>query len=158
VLVSIDGGVVQVKNQSIRYNGESDLDLEYAMALTDPIPISLLQSSDYVEGVWFDSWLEAVDGSYCNDPDQDGIPESCGIIQPPNVISISYAQDESTAPVEYAKRQCNEYGKLGLMGSTILYSSGDSGVAGYHGVCLDANSKCYHRIAHRNYPLRCCAL
>jgi tripeptidyl-peptidase I len=29
-----------------------------------------------------------------------------------------------------------------MMGTTILYSSGDSGVAGFRGVCLDASGKC----------------
>ena len=33
------------------YNQESDLDLEYAMALTDPTPVSVLQTGDLVEGL-----------------------------------------------------------------------------------------------------------
>ena len=37
----------------------------------------------------------------------------------------------------YAQRQCTEYGKLGLMGTTMLFSSGDFGVAGFRGVCLN---------------------
>ena len=37
----------------------------------------------------------------------------------------------------YQIRQCNEYGKLGMMGVTILYSSGDNGVAGFGGLCID---------------------
>ena len=36
----------------------------------------------------------------------------------------------------YARRQCIEYGKLGLMGTTVLYGSGDDGVAANNGVCL----------------------
>ena len=43
-------GVVQQQNQSADYNEESDLDLEYAMALTDPTPVTLLQTGDLVEG------------------------------------------------------------------------------------------------------------
>jgi tripeptidyl-peptidase I len=38
--------------------------------------------------------------------------------------------------VAYAQRQCNEYGKLGMMGTTVLYSSGDNGVAGNGGNCI----------------------
>jgi len=37
----------------------------------------------------------------------------------------------------YEHRQCNEYMKLGLLGTTILYSSGDYGVAGNEGECID---------------------
>ncbi|KAI0028799.1 subtilisin-like protein [Vararia minispora EC-137] len=155
VLVSIDGGVAQTQNQSFNFNGESDLDLEYAMSLTNPQPILLLQTGDLVEGAGFDNWLDAVDKSFCtfeggDDPTQDGIypdklpggfnhPESCGIIKPPNVVSVSYGQDEATVTPKFANRQCQEYAKLGLMGTTVLYSSGDDGVAGFGGACLLPN-------------------
>ncbi|KAH8992820.1 subtilisin-like protein [Lactarius hatsudake] len=154
-LVSIDGGVVQTVAQSFNFNGESDLDLEYAMVLTNPQPITLLQTGDLAEGAGFDNWLDAVDGSFCtfeggDDPNQDGIypdplpggfnqSESCGIIKPPFVVSVSYGQDEGTATHRYATRQCNEYGKLGLLGTTVLYSSGDNGVAGFGGVCQNSS-------------------
>ncbi|PPQ72853.1 hypothetical protein CVT24_001181 [Panaeolus cyanescens] len=170
--VLIDGAVVQTQQQSFNFNGESDLDLEYAMALTAPQEVSLLQTGDLVQGGGFDNWLDAVDAAFCtfdggDDPTQDGIypdpqgfnrqynskakthldaflttilePESCGIIAPPKVVSISYGQDEATASVHYATRQCNEYAKLGLMGTTVVYSSGDNGVAGFGNVCLDAD-------------------
>jgi tripeptidyl-peptidase I len=42
--------VVQTTFQNFSMNGESDLDLEYAMALADPQPITLLQTGDFVEG------------------------------------------------------------------------------------------------------------
>lgn len=60
-------------------------------------------------------------------------------MKPANIISTSYASDEADLTPFYAIRQCNEYGKLGLMGVTILYSSGDHGVAGNNGVCLNPN-------------------
>ncbi|KAJ3981324.1 subtilisin-like protein [Lentinula detonsa] len=155
--VLIDGAVVQTTNQSFDFNGESDLDLEYGMALVNPQTVTLLQTGDLVEGAGFDNWLDAVDGSFCtfeggDDPTQDGIypdplpggfkgAESCGIIAPPFVVSTSYGQDESTITAFSAMRQCTEYGKLGLMGTTILYSSGDNGVAGNGGVCLNSQGQ-----------------
>ena len=39
------------------------------------------------------------------------------------------------------QRRCAEYAKLGLMGITVLYSSGDDGVAGNDSVCLSPNNK-----------------
>jgi hypothetical protein len=42
--------VVQTTSQSFDFNGESDLDLQYAMGLTAPQPITLLQTGDIVEG------------------------------------------------------------------------------------------------------------
>ncbi|KAJ6476116.1 subtilisin-like protein [Mycena sanguinolenta] len=152
--VLIDGAIVQTMNESFDFNGESDLDLEYAMALTNPQPIQLLQTGDIVEGAGFDNYLDAIDGSFCtfeggDDPTQDGIypdplpggfkgPESCGIIPPPHTISISYAQDEVTISARSAMRQCTEYAKLGMMGTSVFYSSGDNGVAGNDGVCLNS--------------------
>ena len=42
--------IIQTTNQSFDFNGESDLDLEYAMGLTAPQEIILLQTGDIVEG------------------------------------------------------------------------------------------------------------
>ena len=82
---------------------------------------------------------------------------------PANVISTSYSYDEWELSPAYMQRQCNEYakvkfcllfssgliafavahaiGQLGLMGVTILYSSGDYGVAGNGGICLDSTGE-----------------
>ena len=42
--------IVQTTDQSFDLNGESDLDLEYAMPLIAPQKITLLQTGDNVEG------------------------------------------------------------------------------------------------------------
>ncbi|KAH8082440.1 subtilisin-like protein [Cristinia sonorae] len=172
-LVSIDGGVVQTTQQSFDFNGESALDLEYSFALTNPQPITLLQTGDLVEGASFDNWLDAVDGSFCtfqggDNPNFDGIypdrqrggfngPESCGIIKPPFVVSVSFGQDEADVTPAYAQRQCTEYAKLGMLGTTVLYSSGDDGVAGGGGVCLNARGQPANRGTKFNpgFPVTC---
>ena len=41
---------IQTVNKSLLFNGESALDLEYGMALTNPQPVTLLQVGDLVEG------------------------------------------------------------------------------------------------------------
>ena len=56
--------------------------------------------------------------------------------------NCSYGYDESALSAVYEERQCNEYMKLGLMGVSILYSSGDYGVAGNGGAC-SCMSPCY---------------
>jgi hypothetical protein len=53
-------GVVQQQNQSAIYNTESDLDLEYAMSLTDPTPVTVLETGDLVEGSGVGSCDECV--------------------------------------------------------------------------------------------------
>ena len=140
IFTPIDGGVVQTEQTGFDFNGESNLDLEYAMALVSPQPVTLYQAGDTVMGASFNNLLDAFDKSYCggDDPNQDGIyPDkmpggfqgtSCGNYTPAFVISTSYSSNEMDVTPAYAQRQCNEYMKLGLMGTTFIYSSGDFGV------------------------------
>ena len=153
ILDSIDGGVVQQTNMSFNFNGESNLDLEYAIALVYPQDVTLYQVGDLVEGASFNNFLDAIDASYCNfrggdDPTQDAIypdplpggfkgPRNCGGFAATKVISTSYGYNEHDLTPFYERRQCAEYMKLGMMGVSVLYSSGDYGVAGNGGQCID---------------------
>ncbi|KAF2172496.1 hypothetical protein M409DRAFT_63164 [Zasmidium cellare ATCC 36951] len=154
-LQSIDGGYSQQSQMSFNYNGESDLDLEYAMSLVYPQSVTLYQVGDNTEGASFNDFLDALDSSYCagDDPTQDAAypdpycptqsqdcykgPKDCGGFAATKVISTSYAYNEHDLTPAYEQRQCNEYMKLGLMGVSVLYSSGDYGVAGNGGQCID---------------------
>lgn len=76
---SIDGGVDQTTDQvriiyfetdlfsliciqGFGFNGESDLDLEYGMALVFPQQVTLYQTGDVPEGASFNNFLDAIDG------------------------------------------------------------------------------------------------
>ncbi|KAH7908107.1 peptidase S8/S53 domain-containing protein [Hygrophoropsis aurantiaca] len=154
--VSIDGGYQQMEDMGFEYNGEPDLDLQYGMTLvTGKQLVTLYQAGDMVEGASFNNFLDAIDGTYCtfeggDDYTQDSKypdyapggyagPEDCGTVKPAYVISTSYGYDEADLTPFYAERQCAEYAKLGLMGVTVLYSSGDDGVAGNDDYCLNPN-------------------
>ena len=153
IIDSIDGGEPQTTNVGFNYNGESDLDLEYAMTLVNPQKVTLYQVGDFVEGASFNNFLDAIDGSYCtfeggDDPIQDATypdpypggytgPENCGGFAATKVISTSYGYNEADLTAAYEMRQCAEYMKLGLAGTTIIYSSGDYGVAGNRGQCIN---------------------
>ncbi|KAI9066070.1 subtilisin-like protein [Trametes sanguinea] len=158
-LISIDGGTIDVGYFGFDVNGESDLDLQYAMTLVGKSqPVTLYQTGDDVEGASFDTLLDALDGSFCSfeggdDPVQDpAYPDpyggyegesygalQCGTVTPAHVISTSYSYDEWELTPAYEQRQCAEYAKLGLMGVTMLFSSGDYGVAGNGDICLAPN-------------------
>lgn len=74
-------------------------------------------------------------------------PEACGTVKPSYVISTSYGYNEADLSPFYAERQCAEYAKLGLMGITVLFSSGDYGVAGSNSFCLNPDGKnCSHDV------------
>lgn len=145
----INGAVVQTTQQSFALNGESALDLEYAMVLVNPQPVTLYQVGDLVQGASFNDFLDALDGTYCSgdDPVQDAVypdpnpngfqgPKDCGGFAATKVISTSYGYNEADLTAAYEQRQCMEYMKLGLQGTTFLFSSGDNGVAGNGGVCI----------------------
>lgn len=124
----------------------------------------------------FNTFLDALDGSYCtytsdgetgNDPAIDPVyPHNvpggymgklqCGIYKPTKVITASYGQAEADLPANYVRRQCNEFMKLGLQGVSILFSSGDYGVASFAGDgnangCLGPEST----IFNPQYPSGC---
>ena len=65
-LDSIQGGVDQTTTQSFNDNGESDLDLEYAIALVYPQQVTLYQTGDLVIGASFNNFLDGIDASYCS--------------------------------------------------------------------------------------------
>lgn len=90
-----------------------------------------------------------LDGSYCNytafgitgdSPKFDVIyPDvkhkngykgqlQCGKYPATDVVSLSYITGETNYPMNYERRQCNEYMKLGLQGKSMIFASGDRGV------------------------------
>ncbi|KAK4556381.1 hypothetical protein LTR86_006525 [Recurvomyces mirabilis] len=160
ILDSIDGGQAPVANVS-NAGGESDLDFELAIPIIYPQTTTLYQVDDpyYANGGngtttgIFNTFFDALDGSYCTysaygetgndpvldptypDPNPNGYkgPLMCGVYKPTNVISISYGEQEQDLPAYYQQRQCNEFLKLGLQGTSIFVASGDTGVGGYAG-------------------------
>ncbi|KAI1435443.1 peptidase S8/S53 domain-containing protein [Xylaria sp. CBS 124048] len=151
----IDGGFL-TNETGTEIRGEPNLDLCYGMGLVYPQLVTLYQVGDNVtsEPATENNFLDAIDGSYCtfeggDDPSFDGIyPHNattpgaytgqpmCGTFNATSVISISYETNEADKPASYQTRQCTEYMKLALMGVTVLFPSGDDGVAGIDGLCL----------------------
>lgn len=131
--------------------GEAALDFDMAYPIIYPQQIDLFQTKDNFDGFSrlgiFNFWLDSIDGSYCtssaygetgDDPTVDGPSpnggqEMCGTFKPNNVYSVSYGLTEKAWPTNYLKRQCDEFMKLGLQGVSVVYASGDGGVAGGHG-------------------------
>ncbi|KAE8446870.1 hypothetical protein EG329_011501 [Mollisiaceae sp. DMI_Dod_QoI] len=160
--ISIDGG----QTANFTYDDEtgagveSALDFQTSYSIIYPQKLRLYQVGD---GVNIDSvgtfniFLDALDASYCTylggdqpyvdpaypDPNEGGYtgPLQCGGAPKSNVYSFSYNQIEAALPVSYQTRQCHEWMKLGLQGVSVLFASGDSGVAnrynaGYENSCL----------------------
>ncbi|KAJ5231615.1 Aorsin [Penicillium citrinum] len=179
----IDGANFSVQSYSSLNTGESNIDIDLAYSLIYPQSVTLYQVDDQIyepEEVattnLFNTFLDALDGSYCtyraygetgNNPNIDPVYPNereggykgklqCGVYKPTNVISASYGQAEADLPINYTKRQCNEFMKLGLQGHSILFASGDYGVASFAGDgtangCLGPEQK----IFNPQYPSNC---
>ncbi|KAJ6179418.1 hypothetical protein N7519_009879 [Penicillium mononematosum] len=179
----IDGANFSVPDYSPLNAGEADIDIDMAYSLIYPQSITLYQVDDQTYEPeeekttnLFNTFLDALDGSYCtysafgetgNNPDIDPVYPNprpggykgelqCGVYKPTTVISASYGQAEADLPIAYTKRQCNEFMKLGLQGHSILFSSGDYGVASLHNDgaangCLGPEAK----IFNPQYPSNC---
>ncbi|KAL2147945.1 hypothetical protein VTI28DRAFT_3423 [Corynascus sepedonium] len=163
----IDGGYLQYDYNVTAFNLEADLDFEYAMALSDSQPIVNLQVGDKYRLGNINNMLAAFDKYYYGaldpsidpmfpDPLPGGYNKStdCGTVNPPNVISISYSYNENDFPPEYLRRQCNEFLKLGLMGVTVVVSSGDTGTktSPIPGTCIDPASGSPNATSNRFSP------
>ncbi|KUJ13826.1 uncharacterized protein LY89DRAFT_698947 [Mollisia scopiformis] len=171
-LDSIDGGEAPVAPGSEYNTGESDIDMDLTFSLIYPQTVTLYQVDDNIEAFTdggFNTFLDALDGSYCTytaynitgdspgvdavypDPAPGGYkgPLACGTYTPTRVISVSYGVSEYDAPLNYTRRQCNEFLKLGLQGHTFVWASGDYGVASFPGDdsdngCLGNDSTVYN--------------
>ncbi|KAI0677175.1 tripeptidyl peptidase A [Trametes maxima] len=119
--VLINGGE---NNQTLADAGaEANLDTQFAYGLTFPTP-----------GTFFSTGgrppfkADNLTTSNTNEPYSDWLDFVLAQKKLPQAISTSYADDEQTVPVAYAKRVCNGFAQLGARGVSLLFSSGDGGV------------------------------
>ncbi|KAI6713018.1 protease S8 tripeptidyl peptidase I (secreted protein) [Marssonina coronariae] len=160
VNATIDGASYSVPAASELNSGEANIDIEMGTSLIYPQTVTLYQTDDDIYEPQevattnlFNTFLDALDGSYCNytsdgitgdSPTIDAVyphnvtggykgARQCGVYKPTKVISASYGQAEADLPAPYVRRQCNEFMKLGLQGVSILFASGDYGVASFPG-------------------------
>ena len=143
LMMEINGGYRRLDADVDAFNLEPNLDFQYAMSLSYPLPVTNIQVGSEDAPGNLNTMLAAFDKSYCPsiDPDRDALSDSesfdCGTVVAPKVISISYVWNEADFPPEYLERQCLEFLKLGLQGVTVVVSGGDSGPAKHpDGTCL----------------------
>ncbi|KAF3089308.1 hypothetical protein TWF569_003174 [Orbilia oligospora] len=161
-LKSINGGYVLPFTGDWWNAVETNMDLQYAMSIVYPQNVTLFQVGDGLQTGKdeYNNFLNAIDGSYCtydggNDLNKDAVypnpaqggykgQRMCGTYDPTLVLSVSYGGNEADYTARYATRQCNEFLKLGLMGVSVLFASGDFGVAGYGSACRDPVTGAYN--------------
>ncbi|ELQ34949.1 tripeptidyl-peptidase 1 [Pyricularia oryzae Y34] len=124
-VVTLNGG----KNPDTVKDGmiEAQLDLEYTSSFTGPLNVTY-----YMVGGRPPTWKQ---------PGNITVPESESDQEPylefldfllsrddvPQVISISYTDDEQSVPRSYADQVCDRFGQLAMRGVSVLVASGDAG-------------------------------
>ena len=107
---------------------EANLDVQYALALTYPLPINFYSTAGL--GPLVPDLDEPSQAKDQNEPYLDmftyinDLPDG----QLPHTITTSYGEDEQSVPASYAQSVCNLIGQLGARGVSVLFSSGDTGV------------------------------
>ena len=157
-LASVNGAAAPANQQNSQ--AESVLDLDILFSLTYPQPITLYQvanpgvsvtpSQAHQEITFLTPFLDAIDGAFCTSADvSSGL--DCGTHNLTKVLSASYISPELGFGQPAQTRTCNEIMKLGLQGHTVLFASGDFGVAGIPKTSSGYNG-CVSPQLHANGP------
>ncbi|GAW22737.1 hypothetical protein ANO14919_122800 [Xylariales sp. No.14919] len=119
----VNGGLNNQNSNSD--SGEANLDIQYILAVSAPIPIleystggrgPLVPTDDEPGPSSNEPYLEFL--TYLLDQPDSALPQT---------ISTSYGEEEQSVPAEYALKVCNMFMQLGARGVSVLFSSGDSG-------------------------------
>ena len=143
-------------SQDPRNSGtEAALDMQYAMSLAYPSPITYYSTGG--RGVQLDIPSGEPGSSDTNEPYLDFIYAMLARSDAalPKVLSISYADDELSVPESYAQRVCDGFAVLGARGVTVLTGSGDGGAAGGHGAVCLTNDGTDRKVTMATFPATC---
>ncbi|KAF8576677.1 family S53 protease-like protein [Ramaria rubella] len=114
-LQTLDGGS---NPQSARDAGiEANLDTQYTVGVASGVPVTFISVGDDFQDGDLEGFLDIINFL---------LAESA----PPQVLTTSYGQNENTISQALAIKLCNAYMQLGARGTSILFASGDGGVAG----------------------------
>lgn len=123
-MISVNGG--ELNDQGT--GGEANLDMMYTMSFVQPLDVVYYSVGG--RGPYINDDGANATGASINEPwvpfleyllEQEAVPE---------VISISYTDDEQTIPRPYANRVCDLFMQLTSRGVSVLVASGDGGQAG----------------------------
>ncbi|KAL3493384.1 peptidase S8/S53 domain-containing protein [Aspergillus germanicus] len=125
-VVTFNGGLDD--QSSTEDSGEANLDLQYIVGVSHPLPVTEFSTGGRGKLVPDLSQPDPNDNS--NEPYLEFLQGVLKLDQAqlPQVISTSYGENEQTIPESYARAVCNLYAQLGSRGVSVLFSSGDSGV------------------------------
>lgn len=130
ISISLLNNATNLQSPPEAAGAEASLDVEYAMALGYPTAITYSLMGGRGEKI-DNGTLVPVEESN-NEPFLEYLQEMLDLSddEVPHVISISYADDEDTIPVDYALKVCDSFAQLAARGTSVFVASGDGGATG----------------------------
>ncbi|KAK4497871.1 hypothetical protein PRZ48_010526 [Zasmidium cellare] len=120
---------------------EPELDLDYALAFTGPLDVTFYSTGG--RGTQLSQPGNKTVSPSGNEPQLEFLQYILAQKTPPQVISISYSDDEQSVPQAYA-RLCDLFAQAAARGISVISSSGDGGASGSGGntACKGPDGKC----------------
>lgn len=148
-VVQFNGGLND--QNSSADSGEANLDLQYMLGLSSPLPVTEFSTGG--RGPWVADLDQPDEADSANEPYLEFLQGVLKLPQKdlPQVISTSYGENEQSVPKSYALSVCNLFAQLGSRGVSVIFSSGDSGVGS---ACLSNDGKNTTKFQPQ-YPAAC---
>ncbi|KAJ7070060.1 family S53 protease [Mycena amicta] len=114
-LRTFDGGV---NTQGARSAGiEANLDIQYTVGVASGVPVTFVSGGEQFSDGALEGFLDIINNL-------------SGLATVPQVLTTSYGEDEPDQTAANFQKLCNAYAAYGVRGGSILFASGDGGVAG----------------------------
>ncbi|KAJ7465224.1 family S53 protease-like protein [Mycena latifolia] len=114
-LRTFDGGV---NTQSASQAGiEANLDIQYTVGVASGVPVTFVSGGEQFSDGALEGFLDIINNL-------------SGLATVPQVLTTSYGEDEPDQTAATFTKLCNAYAAYGTRGGSILFASGDGGVAG----------------------------
>ena len=133
---------------------EPNLDLDYASVFTGKLPITYYSVGGRPAELSQPGDKAVPAAKVDNEPYLEFLQYVLQQKSPPQVISISYSDDEQSVPLAYAQKVCDLLAQVAARGILVIGSSGDGGAAGTGttSTCIGPNGK--HRFVP-TFPSSC---
>ncbi|THX23417.1 subtilisin-like protein [Aureobasidium pullulans] len=126
--ISINNGVKSFTGGDLAV--EPNLDLDYASVFTGKLPITYYSVGGRPAELSQPGNKPVPTAKLGNEPYLEFLQYVLQQKSPPQVISISYSDDEQTVPLAYARKVCDLLAQAAARGISVIGSSGDGGAAG----------------------------
>ncbi|GAO19786.1 uncharacterized protein UV8b_07616 [Ustilaginoidea virens] len=132
-IVSVGNGTLQPPSDGGSLTVEAELDLDYSMAFTGPLPVTFYTVGGRAPKVGEHKAPSEPISPFDDEPFVEFFEYLLALETPPQVVSVSYSDDERYVPLAYARRVCDLLAQAAARGVSVVAASGDGGASGTGG-------------------------